>query len=210
MRILVALIGLVALTACARDDLTEMPEPLGFFRLGHNVVLVNDPQQGPFSRTVTDAEWEAAMTTAVADRFNETRFFGQKFYHVGVAVEAYILAQPGIPLVYSPRSVLIFTVNFFDDETQQKLNPEPIQLTVFEACCTVPLLGSGLTKSAEEQMEALSFNAARGIERTMRENAEWFGGTSETLADDSTIVQGNVLVDNPDLVAPTEDAPATN
>ncbi len=210
MRKLAALIGLVLLAACARDDLAEMPEPLGDFLLGHNIVYVNEPQRGPFSRTATDEQWQAAMQTAVQDRFNETRFFGNKYYHIGIAVEGYVLAQPGIPLVYSPRSVLIFSVNFFEDSTQTRLNPEPIQLTVFEACCTIPILGSGLTKSAEDQLEALSFNAARAVERTMRENAQWFGGTPEVLEDDDTILSGNVLVANPDLVAPAETAPAVN
>lgn len=210
MRKLAALIGLVLLAACARDDLAEMPEPLGEFLLGHNIVYVNEPQRGPFSRTATDEQWQTAMQTAVQDRFNETRFFGNKYYHIGIAVEGYVLAQPGIPLVYSPRSVLIFSVNFFEDSTQTRLNPEPIQLTVFEACCTIPILGSGLTKSAEDQLEALSFNAARAVERTMRENAQWFGGTPEVLEDDDTILSGNVLVANPDLVAPAETAPAVN
>lgn len=207
-----ALLGLVMLTACGgiRDDLTLTPDPIGTFRLGHNIAVVNEPVQGPFSRTVTDDEWKAAMETAVADRFNETRFFGDKFFHVGVAVEGYVLAYPGVPLVYSPKSVLIFSVNFFEDSTQAKLNDEAIQITVFEPCCTVPLLGSGFTRSGEEQMEGLSFNAARAIERTMRENADWFGGTPEVLPEDDTIIEGNVLVDNPDLIAPDEQAPVVN
>ena len=127
---------------------------------------------------------------------------------MGVAVEGYVLATPGIPLVYTPRSVLIFSVNFYDDETRERLNDEAIQITVFEACCTVPILGSGLTKSREEQMEALAFNAARAIERKMRENADWFGGTPEAQEDDDTIRDGNVLIDDPDLVAPAQTPPA--
>lgn len=210
MRIFVALMGLALLAACGgvRDELTETPDPIGAFRLGHNIAVVNEPVQGPFSRTVTDDAWQAAMTTAVADRLGEARFFGDKFYHVGVAVEAYVLAYPGVPLVYSPKSVLIFSVNFFEDATQTKLNDEAIQITVFEPCCTVPLLGSGFTRSADEQMEGLSFNAARAIERTMRENANWFGGTPEILEADETIRIGNVLEDNPELVAPEQEPPA--
>jgi len=209
MRSVLAIIGLLALTACGgiRDDLTMTPDALGDFRLGHNIAVVNEPVQGPFSRSVTDEEWQAAMVAAVDDRFNATRFPGGKFYHVGVAVEGYVLAMPGIPLVYSPRSALIFSVNFFDDSTQTKLNDEPIQMTVFEPCCSVPLLGTGYTRSAAEQMEGLAFSASRAIERTMRQNADWFGGTPEVLPDDDTILEGNVLVDNPDLLAPEQTAP---
>ncbi|MBU2992637.1 hypothetical protein Q4555_07990 [Octadecabacter sp. 1_MG-2023] len=210
MRIFVALIGLIVLTACGgiRDDLTETPDPIGTFRLGHNIAVVNEPVLGPFSRTITDDEWQAAMVAAVDDRFGEARYFGDKYFHIGVAVEAYVLAYPGVPLVYSPKSVLIFSVNFFEDSTQTKLNDEAIQITVFEPCCTIPLLGSGFTRDAEEQMEGLSFNAARAIERTMRENADWFGGVPEVLEEDATIIQGNVLEDNPELIAPEQEPPA--
>lgn len=209
MKLCVAMIGLLALTACGgiRDDLTATPDAIGFFRLGHNIAVVNEPVQGPFSRTVTDAQWQAAMVTAVGDRLNETRFPGAQFYHVGVAVEAYVLAQPGIPLIYSPKSVLIFSVNFFEDSTQTKLNDEAIQITVFEPCCNIPLIGTGFTRSADEQMEGLSFNAARAIERTMRENGDWFGGMPEVLPEDDTIIEGNVLEDNPELVAPDQEPP---
>ena len=210
MRNLLAMMGLIVLTACGgiRDDLSETPDPVGAFRLGHNIAVVNEPVQGPFSRSVTDAEWQAAMVQAVEDRMGDARYFGDKYYHIGVAVEGYVLAMPGVPLVYSPKSILIFSVNFYEDATQTKLNDEPIQLTVFEPCCTVPLLGSGFTRSAAEQMEGLSFNAARAIERTMRQNADWFGGTPEVLEEDSTIIEGNVLIDNPELVAPEQQPPS--
>jgi hypothetical protein len=209
MRNFVALMALALLTACGgiRDDLAVVPDAVGAFRLGHNIAVVNEPVQGPFSRTVADDEWQAAMVSAVEDRLGEARFFGDKYYHVGVAVEAYVLAFPGIPLVYSPKSILIFSVNFFEDSTQTKLNDEVIQITVFEPCCTIPLLGSGFTRDKDEQMEGLSFNAVRAIERTMRENADWFGGTPELLEADDTIVQGNVLIDNPELVAPSQQPP---
>lgn len=209
MRHALALFGLILLTACGgvRDDLSQTPDPLGAFRLGHNIAVVNDPVRGPFSRPASNEDWQAAMTAAVENRLGQSRYFGDQFYHVGVAVEGYVLGYPGVPLVYSPKSVLIISVNFFEDATQTKLNDEAIQLTVFEPCCSVPLLGSGFTRSAEEQMEGLAFNAARAIERTMRQNAQWFGGTPEVLSADETIVEGNVLRDNPELIAPQQQAP---
>ncbi len=209
LRTLRTITCLLALTACGgiRDDLAETPDPIGRFLLGHDIVVSVDPQKGPFSRNATNEEWIAAVETSVRDRFS--RYDGDQYYHIAVSVDGYVLAIPGIPVVYSPRSVLIIGLTFYEDATQTKLNPEPIRLTVFEPCCSVPFLGTGYTRSAEKQMEGLAFNAARAIERTMRQNAEWFGGANETLADDPTIIAGNVLVDNPAAVAPAETPPNT-
>lgn len=205
MRHLIAIATLCLLTACGgvRDDLTTAPEQIGNFQLGFGLAVTRDPQLGPFSRRVDDSVWTEAMQTALQDRFKD-RYTGSDFYHIGVSVDGYVLAQPGVPLIYSPKSVLIITVNFYHDATQRRLNPEPIQLTVFEPCCAVPFLSSGITRSAQEQLEGLTFNAARAVERTIRENADWFGGQAETLSDDPSIVTGNVLVDNPDAVSPDQ------
>ena len=191
----VAILSLAALTACGgfRDDLAKAPKPLGNFLLGHNIVVSKEPQKGPFSREASNEEWKEAIKLAVDDRLGSQRFDGNAYFHIGTTVQAYVLAQPGIPVVYAPQSVLMFTVVFFEDATQKQLNPEPIQLTVFEPCCSIPLVGSGLTKSREQQLEGLAFNAAKAIERVMRENAEWFGGENEVLPEDDTIIVGNPL-----------------
>jgi len=204
IRTVAAILTLAFLGACGgiRDDLTETPEPLGDFKLGHNIVVTVDPQRGPLSRKGSDEDWQAAVEAAVDDRFS--RYDGDHFFHIAVAVQGYVLAWPGIPLVYSPKSVLIFSVTVYDDATQQKLNEEPLQLTVFEPCCGIPFLGSGLSKSGEEQMEGLAFNAARAVERFMRENGDFFGTAPEILEADPTIIIGNILEDNPDAVAPDE------
>ena len=191
MRAIIAMLAFAVLTACGgvRDDLNERPDQIGQFQLAHNIVVANDPQKGPFSRDVTNDEWKDAIKIAVQDRLG--RYEGGAWYHTAVVVQAYVAAMPGVPLVYSPTSVLIVDVTFFEDATQTKLNEEPIRLTVFEPCCT-PVLGSGMLRTKEEQIEGLSFNVARAIERTMRENAEWFGGTPETLPEDPTIMTGDV------------------
>ncbi|OUD09442.1 hypothetical protein BVC71_06195 [Marivivens niveibacter] len=205
MRSVVAMMALAVLTACGgiRDDLTERPDQIGNFLLAHNIVVANDPQKGPFSRDVTDEEWKEAIQSAVQDRLG--RYEGDAWYHVAVVVQAYVAAMPGVPMVYSPQSVLLVDVTFFEDATQTKLNEDPIRLTIFEPCCT-PVLGSGMLRTKEEQVEGLAFNVARAVERTMRENAEWFGGVPETLADDPTIVAGDAHNDAIDQI----DANSTN
>lgn len=163
------------LAACAGQtfDPEAARDPIGDFRMGHNIVVANAPQQGPFSRDVTDEEWEAALTQAVETRLRG--FSGTGLYHIGLKVEAYVAALPGVPVVYSPRSILILAVNVFDNRTGQRLNAEPHRLTVYETTTGgSAVLGSGLTRAREDQIAGLSANAAEALEEWLRENAAWF------------------------------------
>lgn len=174
MRPVAAILSLALLSACAvsRDDLDLTPAPLGDFYLGHNIVVAANMVQGPLSRTATPEEWEEALRSAIDARFS--RFDGDKLYHIAVSVDGYVLAQPGIPVVAAPRSALIFGVTIWDDAAGGKINDTPHRITVLENLSGDTVVGSGLTSTAEEQMERLAFNAARAIERWMRENEDWF------------------------------------
>jgi hypothetical protein len=177
-----ALIALASLAACSvsRDDLTETPEPLGAFFLGHNIVVAENMTKGPLSRDATPEEWETALRKAIDDRFS--RFDGDKLFHIAISVDGYVLAQPGIPVVAAPRSALIFGVTIWDDAAGVKLNDTPHRITVLENLSGDTVVGSGLTSTAEEQMERLAFNAARATERWMRENPDWFAPDAEAAA----------------------------
>ena len=94
----------------------------------------------------------------------------------------YALAPPGIPVVAAPKSVLAITANVWDDAAQKKLNAEGKQFTVFESLSGDTIVGSGLTRSKQEQMQALSFNAARKVEEWFLQNPEWFGLTEADVA----------------------------
>ena len=175
VRALVAAAALLTLAACAeRADLNEPVVPIGDFRLGHNVVVAKDTTEGPFSRDATEQELEAALSSEIEQRLR--RYDGDGLYHIGVRIEAFVLGQPGIPILLSPQSVLILAVNIWDNETRQRLNAEPIRVTAFEALNTrVPILSSGLVNSKEEQLENLSISAALQIEQLLRDNeATWF------------------------------------
>jgi hypothetical protein len=175
VRALVAAAALLTLAACAeRADLNEPVVPIGDFRLGHNVVVAKDTTEGPFSRDATEQELEAALSSEIEQRLR--RYDGDGLYHIGVRIEAFVLGQPGIPILLSPQSVLILAVNIWDNETRERLNAEPIRITAFEALNTrVPILSSGLVNSKEEQLENLSISAALQIEQLLRENeATWF------------------------------------
>ncbi len=154
-RLIALLASIVLLAACTNpNDLDEAPVDLGDFRLGHNVVVASKMTRGPVSREASAEEWKDALTSAIAERFG--RYEGDRLYHLGVSVEGYVLAQPGIPIVASPNSVLILLVTVWDDAASAKMNTPPEQITVIETISGEydPRLGPDpVERGADEQPE---------------------------------------------------------
>jgi hypothetical protein len=192
----IALLG-----ACATEDLSAPPPPIGDFDLGFNIVVARDPQQVGPSRTATPAEWEAVMKAEIEKRIG--RYNGNKLYHLGVNVDGYALAYPGIPVLLNPKSVLVVSVNVWDDTAQRRINAEPKQITVFEPFSGETLIGSGLTQTKETQMQNLAANAARKINDWLAENKAWF--TPEAVAARAAMPKTPVA---PGVVVPRTTAPA--
>jgi hypothetical protein len=180
IRLFATLLCLPLLLACAKQDLSGPPVPLGQFVMGHNIVVTTNMQKVPISREATGAEWEAALEQAMEDRFG--RYDGDQIYNFGIAIDAYALAPPGIPVVAAPKSVLAITANIWDDDEQLKLNEEGKQMIVFEGFSGESVIGTGLTRTKEEQMAALAFNAALAVERWLLEHPEWFDIDPEAAA----------------------------
>lgn len=197
-RLLALLAALALIAACTNpNDLDEPPADLGGFRLGHNVVVASKMTKGPVSREASEEEWKEALTSAIDDRFG--RYEGDRLYHLGVSVEGYVLAQPGIPIVGSPNSVLIVLVTVWDDAAGGKLNETPEQITIMETISGSTLIGSGLTQSKAVQMRNLSRNAAKRIETFLvrkQEEEGWFppmqdaGESADAAAEDETAESG--------------------
>ena len=192
-------LGLLAaclvLWGCAdpTEDLAKMPEPLGQFRLGHNIAIADDVKRGPFSREMSETQLEAAVQSAVAKRLR--RYDGNGLYHLGIVVGGIVLAQPGIPVVYAPNSVMIVDVTVFDNDTREKLNEKPKRITVGEGLRNAaPIVGSGHVRSAEEQLENLSVSLAKEIEDWLLENPDWF-----EMRPDQIRVPYNVDTEAPDI-----------
>lgn len=178
-RLLLCLAFVLGLSACADGarELRKPVEPLGNFKLGHAIVVAPNIVQGPASRDATADEWIAGVDAALEHRFR--RYEGDKFYHLGVSVEGFVLAVPGVPLVFNPKSVVIVKVTVFDDANAIKLNDEPEQITALEAVTAKTIVGSGVTQSKEEQLKLLADNVSLQIEKWMRRMQRekgWFGG----------------------------------
>lgn len=165
--------GLPLLAACQTSDLMEPPVPLGEFALGLNVAVADNVQKVPISREAAPEDWEAAIKKAVDDRFG--RYEGAKLYNIGISIDAYALAPPGVPLVLKPKSVLVITANVWDDAAEKKLNAEGKQFTIFEKMSPETVIGSGVTQTKQKQMEVLAYNAAKKVEQWFLDNPEWFG-----------------------------------
>lgn len=170
MRIVGAVLAVAVLAACdPRADLEDTPVDFGPFVLGHNITVARDPTVGPGSIRVTEEEWQAAMTGAIADRFG--RYQGDRLYHFGISVDGYFLTSldAGVPGVPGLKSLLILTVTLWDDALGRKLNEEAHEVQVVSA-----FTGAGPFPTKETLLETLTAQGAKQIERWMLENPDWF------------------------------------
>ncbi len=174
---LVLALGLVLVAACAKQTLTDPTANLGNFQLGFAVVVADNMKKVPISRDASVEEWEAALQKALDDRFKRYQS-GTKLYNIGVAVDGYALAPPGIPLVASPKSILVVSATVFDDASQEMLNPDGKgkQITAFERGGDGSgIVGTGYTRTKQQQIDELAFVTALRVEEWLADNPEWFG-----------------------------------
>ncbi len=180
-----AILALTAVVAaCTAPTPDDELRDLGSFKLGHNIVVAPKVQTVPGSRPVEAQEWVDLLTNEMQARFS--RYEGDQLYHFGMSVEGFFVAPGGVPLVLSPKSVLAVKMTVWDDAHNKKLNAEPKVFTVFETTSGESfLLGSGNTRTREEQMLGLARNAVKEIEIWMAEqHAEngWFDPDQPTEA----------------------------
>lgn len=152
---------------------TAAPEPIGDFKLGIVTVFAKNVQKGPLSRTASIPELEAALKSEALRVF--TPYTGTKFFNIAIAVDAYVLATPGIPLIASPKSGMVVSLNVWDNAKKTVVTEEHKQFTSLEKITGGSFfLGSGLTLSKEEQLAELAVSAIKQIEAYMRENQHLF------------------------------------
>ena len=170
-----------ALVACDEVPKEEDFEPLGDFKLGYAVVVTTSTQVGPLSRKLPNEDFEASLTNELKRVFGS--FEGSRYYHISLSVDGYVLAQPGVPLVLSPKSALIVTLNVWDDAKQKLILDEPKQFTVLEKFAAKNILGSGYTMSAEEQLAELTKSTVKQVYKYLRENENLFKSEDGTPSD---------------------------
>lgn len=164
--------GMAGLAGCATPDpLLEEMRPMGDFELAMTIVVAENAKKIPPSRNATTADLKRVMTAEIERRFG--RYEGGKRYIIALNIDGYALAPPGIPVVLTPKSIMVVSANLWTADPQAKIGG-PEQITTFEGADTL-LLGSGLVKDSEEQLTTLSRNMSRKVQGWLLRNPEWFG-----------------------------------
>nr|WP_170541961.1 hypothetical protein [Ruegeria arenilitoris] len=175
LRILTLITGLALVGACTQTQLYEEPEDLGEFKLRVNYAFADKAVQGPVSRDATPQEWTEAIQKAVEIRLG--RYQGSQEYDIGISLEGYMLAPPGIPVIYNPKSTAIVLVNVYDVGKKEFLAKGKQFQVLEDTTGGSALKGSGNERTKEEQMSGLALKVADRVEEWLAEEHKdngWF------------------------------------
>lgn len=175
LRILTLITGLALMGACTQTQVYEEPESLGEFKLRVNYAFADKAVQGPVSRDATPDEWTAAIQNAVDIRLG--RYEGVQDYDIGISLEGYMLAPPGIPVLYNPKSTAIVLVNVYDVNKKEFLAKGKKFQVLEDTTGGSAFKGSGHERTKEEQMSGLALKVADRVEEWLAEEHQengWF------------------------------------
>ncbi|MDC0658760.1 hypothetical protein N6L27_12185 [Leisingera sp. SS27] len=183
IRVLSMLAALALLTACGETQLNEAPEDLGAFQARVTHVYTDKALQWPLSRNAEHSEWTAPIENALNTRLR--RYDGAQQYDVAVTLEGFMLAPPGVPVLFSPKSAVVVNV-FVYDVAEKKFLAKKHQMEIFESTTgESAVLGSGHARTKEEQIQGLAINIADKVEEWMAEQHEKEGWFAPRAAADS-------------------------
>jgi len=167
--------GLSLISACTQTQVYEEPESLGEFKLRVNYAYAEKAKQGPVSRDATPEEWASAIEKGVDIRLD--RYEGAQEYDIGISLEGYMLAPPGVPVIYNPKSTAIVLVNVYDVGKKEFLAKGKQFQVLEDTTGDSAIQGSGHTRTKQEQMDGLSLKIADRVEEWLAEEHEkngWF------------------------------------
>lgn len=175
LRILTLITGLALVSACTQTQIDEAPEDLGAFKLRVNYAFADKAVQGPVSRDATPQEWTEAIQKNVDLRLG--RYPGTQDVDIGISLEGYMLAPPGIPVIYNPKSTAIVLVNVYDVEKKEFLAKGKKFQVLEDTTGDSALQGSGHVRTKQEQMNGLALKVADRVEEWLAEEHKengWF------------------------------------
>ncbi len=147
-------------------------EPLGQFQAGPRRSSWPQRRQGPRHRAdATTMNGSPGSMRRSSRRFR--RYDGDQFYHLGVRVEGYVLAAPGIPLVVRAQIGVIVTVTVCGRRRGHEAERRsPSRSPCSKRCRARRSSASGLTQTKEEQLTAAVAERRPEIENWLREHAD--------------------------------------
>lgn len=175
IRILTLITGLALIGACTQTQVYEEPENLGEFKLRVNYAFADKAVKGPVSRDATPKEWTDAIQNAVDIRLG--RYEGAQDYDIGISLEGYMLAPPGVPVVFNPKSTAIVLVNVYDVNKKEFIAKGKQFQVLEDTTGDSALKGSGHARTREEQMSGLALKVADRVEEWLAEEHKdngWF------------------------------------
>ena len=135
----------------------------------------------PMSRDGQKTEWVKQMNTAMEASMRSKE--GSQEYDVAVTLEGFMLAPPGVPVLFNPKSVAVVNVFVYDVANEEFL-ADKHQMEVFEDTTGESVIvGSGHSRTKEEQIAGLALNIADAVEEWMAEQHKengWFAPRAET------------------------------
>lgn len=174
IRNLIAVFCLMAVAACAVPDPESDPSvDLGNFRLLDNFAVTTQARKMGVTREASAEAWETVLEKAVTKRFSQ--YQGDTPYIISYSLDGYILATKGGRLALAPRSAMSMTVHIWQTSPQKRLEERSKQLLIFENLDGETVIGSGLFRTKEEQMENLGAQFAKALERWLVANGDLFG-----------------------------------
>ncbi|MES0825827.1 hypothetical protein [Ruegeria sp. SCP11] len=194
LRILTLITGLTLMGACTQTQVYEEPEELGEFKLRVNYAFADKAVQGPVSRDATPDEWTASIQNAVDIRLG--RYEGAQEYDIGISLEGYMLAPPGIPVIYNPKSTAIVLVNVYDVKEKEFLAKGKQFQVLEDTTGGSALKGSGHERTKEEQMSGLALKVADRVEEWLAEEHQengWFDRRPDLIQP----LESDVVTQNP-------------
>lgn len=175
IRLIAFLTSLTLLVACGETQLDEAPEDLGTFKMRVGYIYTDKALQWPLSRNAEGSDWNATLQNSLDGRLR--RYEGTQEYDVAITLEGFMLAPPGIPIVLSPKSVAVVNVFVYDVAGQEYLAKKH-QMEIFESTTgESAVLGSGHSRSKDEQIAGLSLNIVDAVEEWMAKQHQengWF------------------------------------
>lgn len=174
IRSVLAALCVLAVSACAvPDPETDERVELGNFRLAGNVAVTTNAKLMGVSRQASAEEWEEVLESAITKRFGA--YEGDVPYTISYSLDGYILATRGGRLALAPNSAMAMTVHIWTNEPPKRLEERSKQLLIFEGFDGETIVGSGLFRTRDEQMDALGKQFSKAVERWLLVNGDLFG-----------------------------------